>query len=265
MDELLNRFEIAKKIALEAGALALDYFYRRDALVIENKRHITDLVSEADREVEILIRGALRNAFPHDGQLGEEHGLEEGTSGYLWVIDPIDGTAPFLSGLPGWCVSVGLNNGKDNVLGAIFAPVLGEIFSGGRGLGAFVNDRPVSAIKGDLRAAMVGFGMNDRIPLKSAMELISDLSEAGVNWSRYGSGALMLAFVGAGRLSGYCEPRMSLWDCSAGYAIVEGAGGRVRPFPLGEDPSKPAPVLAAGPNAFEELTAIAAFSSTRYE
>src|SRR5690606_36271369 len=109
-------------IARAAGERAKHYYLGRDDLVIETKRSLTDLVSIADREVEELIRAALHEAFPDDGILGEEYGLETGTSGMTWVIDPFDGTAPFLNGLPGWCVSNGLMDAQGPILGAIYAP-----------------------------------------------------------------------------------------------------------------------------------------------
>ena len=86
--------------------MALDYFNRRDSLVIETKRDLQDVVSIADRNVEKLIRQRVEAMFLEDGFLGEEFGHTQGTSGYTWVVDPIDGTAPFVNGMPNWCVSI---------------------------------------------------------------------------------------------------------------------------------------------------------------
>ena len=104
--DLDRRFVLAKAIAQEAGAMALDYFNRRDSLVIETKHDPQDVVSIADRNVEKLLRERVAATFPDDGFLGEEFGHTAGASGYTWVVDPIDGTAPFVSGMPNWCVSV---------------------------------------------------------------------------------------------------------------------------------------------------------------
>jgi myo-inositol-1(or 4)-monophosphatase len=133
--DIAARMARAESVARRAGALALEHFHARDRLVIEAKRHPTDLVSEADREVETLIRRDLAGAFPDDAQLGEEHGLSPGTSGLTWVIDPIDGTAPYLNGLPGWCVSIGACDAEGPAIGVIYAPVLGEMFVSARGQG----------------------------------------------------------------------------------------------------------------------------------
>lgn len=257
-----ERIKVAEGVARAAGALALDYFNRRDALVIETKRHVTDLVSEADRTVETLIRDALAEAFPQDALLGEEHGLTGGTSGFTWVIDPIDGTAPYLNGLPGWCVSIGGHDAEGPALGVIVAPVLGEVFVAARGLGATLNGLPIRVATGDLRSGLLGIGANDRVASDRVGRMLADLMEAGSSWTRYGSGALMLAWVAAGRLVGYAEPRMSAWDCMAAYALIMEAGGKVLPFPDGPGLVRPAPVLGAGPGSFDELTAICGFGTS---
>lgn len=257
-----QKLETAVDLARRAGALALDYFHRRDALVIETKRHVTDLVSQADREVETLIRDGLAKAFPEDAQLGEEHGLSDGSSGFTWVIDPIDGTAPYLNGLPGWCVSIGACDAEGPVLGVIYAPVLDELFIAARGQGATFNGTPVKVIDGDLRAGLLGIGANDRVPSARVGQMLADLSSAGAGWVRYGSGALMLAYVAAGRLVGYAEPRMSAWDCMAAYALILEAGGTIRPFPDGDAMTLPAPVMGAASGAFDELDSLCGFGQS---
>lgn len=259
---MMDRLQVAEQVAREAGALALDYFNRRDALVIEQKRHVTDLVSEADRNVETLIREALAKAFPDDAQLGEEHGLSEGSSGFTWVIDPIDGTAPYLNGLPGWCVSIGGHDADGPALGVIVAPVLGEVFVAARGQGARLNGQPIQVAQGDLRSGLLGIGANDRVASDRVGQMLTDLMDAGSSWTRYGSGALMLAWVAAGRLVGYAEPRMSAWDCMAAYALILEAGGKVLPFPS-DALTAAAPVMGAGPASFDELAGICAFGSSK--
>ncbi|MDB6177437.1 inositol monophosphatase [Paracoccus sp. Z330] len=262
MMDLGTRLQVAEQIARDAAALALEYFHRRDALEIETKRHVTDLVSEADRNVETLIREALARAFPEDAQLGEEHGHEQGSSGFTWVIDPIDGTAPYLNGLPGWCVSIGGHDADGPALGVIVAPVLDEVFAGARGQGATLNGRPLGVLTGDLRSGLLGIGANDRVDPERVGKMLSDLMKAGSAWTRYGSGALMLAWVAAGRLVGYVEPRMCAWDCMAAYALILEAGGKVLPFPTGAAFTHPAPVMGAGPASFDELSDICAFGKT---
>ncbi len=260
-DTSAQRLNRAAEVAQEAGALALKYFHARDRLVIETKRHPADLVSEADREVETLIRAALGAAFPDDALLGEEHGFTEGGSGFTWVIDPIDGTAPYLAGLPGWCISIGGCDADGPALGVIYVPVLGELFVAARGQGARLNGGLIRTGEGDLRSGLLGIGANDRVASDRVGQMLTELMDAGSSWVRYGSGALMLAWVAAGRLVGYAEPRMSAWDCMAGYALILEAGGRVLPFPDGAGLTLPAPVLGAAPGAYDELERICAFGT----
>lgn len=255
--DLQRRVLLAEAIARRAGVLALDSFQARADLLIETKRHAQDLVTEADRQVETLIRKAIAAEFPQDALLGEEHGITPGTSGLTWVIDPIDGTAPFLAGLPGWCISIGAVDDRGPAIGVIYAPVLSEMFVAARGLGATLNGTPIHVTRRfDLRSGLLGIGANDRVEAGQVGRMLADLGKAGASWSRYGSGALMLAWVAAGRLVGYAEPRMSAWDCMAGYCLVEEAGGRVLPFPSGAALLHPAPVLGATTDVYEELLAI---------
>lgn len=255
--DLTARLAAADDIARRAGALALRHFRNRDALHVEAKRTPQDMVSEADREVETLIRDALTNAFPDDALLGEEHGTTSGTSGLTWVIDPIDGTAPFLAGLPGWCVSIGASLADHPVIGVIHAPVLDETFVAARGSGTTLNGAAVRVTDTlDLQTGLLGIGANDRVDADTVGRMLADLMTAGASWTRYGSGALMLSWVAAGRLVGYVEPRMSAWDCMAGYCLIEAAGGQVLAFPGGAAMTRPAPVLDARTGVFDEVLAL---------
>ncbi|HXV29709.1 MAG TPA: inositol monophosphatase, partial [Sinorhizobium sp.] len=132
---LETRLALAETVAREAGATALDYFNRRETLVVETKRDPQDVVSIADREVEHLIRSRIADAYPEDGVLGEEYGLAPGRSGFTWVIDPIDGTSPFVNGMPNWCVSIAVLHDDVPVVGVIAAPCHDELYAGALGLG----------------------------------------------------------------------------------------------------------------------------------
>ncbi len=99
------RMRFARDLAVRAGELGLTYFRALDTLTIESKGH-QDLVSDGDRDVETFIRAAIGAEYPDDGVVGEEHANVAGTSGYVWVIDPIDGTANFVRGIPAWTVVI---------------------------------------------------------------------------------------------------------------------------------------------------------------
>lgn len=264
--DLTARLAQTETIARLAGVCAYGHFRGRGSLAIETKRGLTDMVSVADREVETLIREELQSAFPADAILGEEYGLDPGKSGLTWVVDPIDGTAPFLNGLPGWCVSIGLMDGNGPLLGAIFTPVLDEMFLGARGCGAALNGQPIHVTQRfDLSSGLLGLGGNDRVPPARLGRLHGELAAEGIAWVRYGSGALMLAYVAAGRLVGYCEPRMSLWDCLAAYALIEAAGGKVRPFPAAALQGAPFGVMGTTRADYARLAALTRFEAQDWE
>ncbi|SFB55679.1 myo-inositol-1(or 4)-monophosphatase [Rhizobium sp. NFR07] len=258
-DEIARRHKLAEGIAAEAGKLALGYYRRRDTLVIETKGDPQDVVSIADREVEDLIRKRTGEAFPNDGFLGEEYGLTGGGSGYTWVVDPIDGTSPFVHGMPNWCVSIAVLYKDEPVVGVIHVPCHDELYSGALGNGATLNGKALKlGNTKTIRNAVTGIGANHHVTPQSVGKIVEDILAIGGNFVRLGSGALMLAYVAAGRLAGYYEPYMHAWDCLGGYCLVREAGGWFLPFPSdGERLTKGAPVLAAGPGAAEDLCRIA--------
>jgi myo-inositol-1(or 4)-monophosphatase len=254
-----ERFALAQTLAREAGKLAFDYFNRRETLVVETKRDLQDVVSIADREVEELIRTRFAEAYDTDGVLGEEFGLQAGVSGFTWVVDPIDGTSPFVNGMPNWCVSIALLHAGLPVAGVIYAPCFEELYAASLGKGATLNGKPLTLdASRTIQNGVTGFGANSHVTPASVGKFVEALLEAGGNFIRNGSGALMLAYVAAGRLVGYYEPYMHAWDCLAGYCLVKEAGGWYHPFPTeGERLTKGSPVLAAAPGAIGDLKKIA--------
>ena len=253
------RFTLARAMADEAGALALDYFNRRETLVVEQKRDPQDVVSIADRDVEQLIRKRVAEKFPDDGFLGEEYGLQPGTSGLTWVVDPIDGTSPFVNGMPNWCVSIALLENDDPVIGVIASPCHQETYAAMAGHGATLNGKKLTLDGSrNIRNAVTGIGANNHVTPQVVAKMVEDLLMAGGNFIRNGSGALMLAYVAAGRLVGYYEPYMHAWDCLAGYCLVKEAGGWHHQFPTsGDHLTRGAPVLAAAPGAKDDLRRVA--------
>jgi myo-inositol-1(or 4)-monophosphatase len=253
------RFALARAVADEAGALALDYFNRRDTLVIEQKRDPQDLVSIADREVENLIRRRVAEKFPDDGFLGEEFGLQPGTSGLTWVVDPIDGTSPFVNGMPNWCVSIAVIEENEPIIGVIASPCHQEVYAAATGWGATLNGKPLKLDPSrNIRNAVTGIGANNYVTPQVVARIVENVLAAGGTFMRNGSGALMLAYVAAGRLVGYYEPYMHAWDCLAGYCLVKEAGGWYHHFPTaGDGLTRGAPVLAAGPGARDDLMRVA--------
>ena len=223
---LAERFVLAREIAREAGRAALAFFEDRASLTIDTKLNGQDAVTMADRQVELLLRERIRTSFPEDGLLGEEFGLQEGRSDFTWVLDPIDGTSPFIFGLDAWCVSVAVMARERPVAGVIYAPVADELFAARKGEGASLNGTPLRlGSEATVKSGMVGVGASHRIPPQVVSRFVEQLLEMEGMFIRNGSGALMLAYVAAGRLAAYWEPHMNPWDCLAGLLIVEEAGG----------------------------------------
>ncbi|SDB30207.1 inositol monophosphatase family protein [Bauldia litoralis] len=251
-DQLEQRARVAATVVREAGALALDYFRRRGDLRIDSKG-LQDMVSQADRECEDLIFARLSEAFPADSFLGEEGGLR-GTGSAMWVVDPIDGTANFVRGIPHWCVSIGLIEDGRALCGVLYDPVADELFAGVAGGGATLNGAPIGVTgETDLRKARVGIGFSYRTPVAPHPGDIHALLDAGCEYLRLGSGALGLAYTAAGRLDGYFERHINLWDVAGGLIIVAEAGGRLSDFMTPDVVAEGNEILVATPGIYDQL------------
>jgi myo-inositol-1(or 4)-monophosphatase len=247
--QLSQRFDFATTLIREAGALAAGYFADIASLTVKSKGP-QDLVSEADHNTEVLIRDNLKQAFPEDGFLGEETGpTEVATATGIWVVDPIDGTQPFLSGLADWCVSIAFIVGRTMEIGLVFNPVSGELFAARRGHGATLNGRPIHVAAADsFGDGIVSVGYSLRTKADDVIALFGRLLHAGGMYQRNGSGALSLCYVAAGRLIGYVEMHINSWDCLAALLIIEEAGGQINDFLAGDALHKGNRVVA-GPKA----------------
>ncbi len=255
--EILERYAQAQDIAGRAGALALVYWRSRDSLAIESKVSAQDIVSEADRAIERQIRAEIATNFPDDGCLGEEYGRTDGTSGFTWVIDPIDGTSPYLHGMPNWCVAIAVLRGVEPVVGVISVPTHGEEFAAMLGDGAMLNRAPLHVPEGiGIRNAVTALGCSQHTDPVRAARMVREITAAGGVFFNNGSGALMLAYVAAGRMAGCLSDHMMAWDCLAGLLIVREAGGRTAPFRADGDHGRPDRVLATAPGAWDDLSRI---------
>lgn len=255
---LAPRLAAAEQAARAAGRLLLAHYDRRSQLVIEQKG-LNDFVSIADREAEEAIAAILRPAFPDDGFLGEETGLSGAeTADCVWCVDPLDGTSNFLKGAHNWCVSIGLWSKGEPILGVIYDPLRHELFTGADGIAPSVNGAPiaVSATDGIDRTSL-GLGHNHRVPPAAFAADAERLFSAGGSFRQVGAGALMLAYVAAGRVDGYFERHMWSWDAVAGLALIKAAGGRFAAYP---PPGTALPrgglVLASGPKLYGSLAGL---------
>ncbi len=228
----------AEGMAREAGAL-LRGFYER-GVATEYKGDV-DLVTEADRASEALLVSRLQQAFPHHGIYGEEGTRQGLAQEYRWYVDPLDGTTNFAHGFPVFCVVLGLErrapglaaeNDGEMVAGVIYDPLRDEMFSVERGCGAWLNGRRIH-VSGTrtLQEALTATGFPSQKRHKSPnVHLYQEITLRSHGVRRAGSAALDLAYVACGRLDGYWEFNLNPWDTSAGYLLVEEAGGRVTHF-----------------------------------
>jgi myo-inositol-1(or 4)-monophosphatase len=208
---------------------------RRDFNEVENlqvsKKGPGDFVSIADQRAEEMLYDELMKARPHYGFLGEEGG-EKGEKGAQerWIVDPLDGTANFLHGLPHWAISIGYEFKGELRAGVVYDPIKDEMFYAEKGNGAYLNSRRlrVSSRK-DIKMAAVATGVwiKEKETHKPWLTQLEGLLAAGANIRRWGAGSLDLAYVAAGRYEGFFESLLHPWDVAAGIVIVREAGGQV--------------------------------------
>jgi myo-inositol-1(or 4)-monophosphatase len=235
---MIQLLPTAESIAREAGALLRNFYHR--GVRTEYKGEV-DLVTEADRASEALIGDRLRATFPSHGIYGEE-GTREGLEcEYRWYVDPLDGTTNFAHGFPVFCVVMGCEYRRPGLLaaedgemvaGVIYDPLRDEMFSASRGGGATLNGEPirVSQVR-SLAESLIATGFPSKKRHNSPnVHFYQEFTLRSHGVRRAGSAALDLAYIACGRLDGYWEFQLNPWDTSAGYLLVEEAGGRVTRF-----------------------------------
>jgi myo-inositol-1(or 4)-monophosphatase len=188
-------------------------------------------VSAADRRAEDILRGELAKARPGYGFLGEEGGRQEGPDKtHTWIVDPLDGTTNFLHAIPQFAISIALEREGAIIAGLIYNPANEEMFVAERGKGAFLNDQRLRvAARRRLSEAVIACGLPHlgRGDLALFRKEFAAVQEKVAGLRRFGSAALDLAWVAAGRFDCYWERDLSPWDMAAGVLIVREAGGYV--------------------------------------
>jgi myo-inositol-1(or 4)-monophosphatase len=237
----VKRFEfahVAEGIARQAGALLRDFYAK--GVATEYKGDV-DLVTEADRASEKLIVEKLKAAFPSHGVYGEEGTRNALESEYRWYVDPLDGTTNFAHGFPAFCVILGLERRAKGlaadadgeiVAGVIYDPLRDEMFSAERGRGAWLNGRQIHISKtATLQESLTATGFPSQKRHSSPnIHFYQQITLRSHGVRRAGSAGLDLAYVACGRLDGFWEFNLNPWDTSAGYLLVEEAGGTVTHF-----------------------------------
>jgi len=221
--EALERLlDFAVEAAREAGRITLEYF--QTALTPERKPDRT-LVTAADRKAEERLRALIRQTYPDHGILGEEFGEERGSSGWTWIIDPLDGTASFVHGVPLFGVLLGLEIDGQVVLGVANFPWLEELVSAAMGMGCFWNGRRagVSAVD-DLKEALLLYTDSASFEPHGRERPFRRLLAATRMHRSWGDcyGHILVA---TGRAEVMLDPVMNVWDCAALLPILQEAGG----------------------------------------
>jgi myo-inositol-1(or 4)-monophosphatase len=254
----------AAEIAREAGALLREFYAR--GVETEYKGDV-DLVTEADRTSEQLIVERLHAAFPDHGVFGEEGAREGLENEYRWYIDPLDGTTNFAHGFPVFCVvlgcerrAAGLSAEQDGemVAGVIYDPLRDEMFAAERGAGATLNGKTIHASRTKkLQESLIATGFPSHKRHRSPnVHFYQEFTLRSHGVRRAGSAALDLAYVASGRLDAFWEFNLNPWDTSAGYLLMEEAGGKITHFDGGKFTLDSREVFASNGLIHDEMQAL---------
>lgn len=228
----------AEETAILAGETAMRYF--RQPLNIAIKANIRDVVTDGDKASEAVILPRLREAYPDYGIVSEESGLSdvEGAE-YFWHIDPIDGTTNYAAGWPFFSISIALADANNRpVAGVVYNPCYKELFSAARGMGATLNGETVHVSRTPVLEQSLlcsGFKVHRNGREIENLDLWHEMLLHARDLRRFGSAALELSSIGAGRLDGYWEHGLHTWDILAGVLIAQEGGAIVSDFSGGEE------------------------------
>ncbi|MFK7938308.1 MAG: inositol monophosphatase family protein [Roseovarius sp.] len=250
---------VMMKAARKAGRSLAKDFREVENLQVSMKG-AGDFVSRADIAAEAILKEELMAARPTYGWLAEEEGEIEGQDPTRrWIVDPLDGTTNFLHGLPHWAVSVALEHKGQIIAGVIYDASKDELFFAEKGEGAFMNE---SRLRVSGRSSMIesifatGVPFGGRSDLPETLQDLARLMPSCAGVRRFGSAALDMAYVAAGRYDGFWERRLNAWDMAAGVLIVKEAGGLIEPLTPGKDILEDGDVICANEAIFTKFTKV---------
>jgi len=248
---------IMMKAARKAGRSLVKDFREVENLQVSMKG-AGDFVSRADLAAEAILKEELLGARPTYGWLAEEEGEIEGQDPTRrWIVDPLDGTTNFLHGLPHWAVSIALEHKGQIVSGVIYDPAKDELFFAEKGEGAFMND---SRLRVSGRSSMIesifatGLPFGGRSDLPETLQDLARLMPTCAGVRRFGSAALDMAYVSAGRYEGFWERRLHAWDLAAGIIIARESGALIEPLTPGGDILNDGEVICANEAIFQKFS-----------
>lgn len=217
-----NRFELAIGIVKEAGNFLRKSFGSGEI----SSETAYDVKLKQDVESESIIINGIEKSFSEDGYISEEKGEKKGSSGYVWIIDPLDGTVNYFRGIPHCSVSIACI-GKEDSFGMVYDFFRDEIFTAQKGKGAFLNGKSISVSKTEeMKDAVISFGlMKGKEEIKDGISLLSEVASNVKKIRMMGSAALDICYVASGRTDIFFEIGLNVWDIGAGKIILEEAGG----------------------------------------
>src|SRR6056297_2730336 len=250
---------VMMQAARKAGRSLVKDFGEVENLQVSSKG-AGDFVSRADIAAEKIVREELMGARPNYGWVGEESDPVAGKDPTRrWIVDPLDGTTNFLHGLPHWAISIALEHKGKIVAGVIYDAAKDEMFFAEKGEGAWINEKRLR-VSGRHRmiesifATGVPFGGRSDLP--TTLQDLARLMPACAGVRRWGSAALDMAYVAAGRYDGFWERRLNAWDLAAGIIIVREAGGFVEPLAEGGNILEDGEVICANEVIFEKFARV---------
>src|SRR3954451_2453381 len=237
---------------------------KRDLGEIENLqvslKGPANFVSLADKRAEQMLYEDLSKARPGYGFIGEEGGTREGSDGsHTWIVDPLDGTTNFLHGIPQFAISIGLRREDTLIAGLVYNPANDELYIAERGKGAFLNDQRLRvAGRRTLDDCVIACGLPHmgRGDHDLSRREMTEIQPRVAGLRRFGSAALDMAFIAAGRFDGYWERNLSPWDMAAGTVIIREAGGIVSGIAGDDDAMKTGHVVCGNEYVHAELVKI---------
>ena len=234
-----NAYEKELDVAIRAAREAAKIIGQRAGSIDDESvraKGLNDLVTEVDEQVQQLIIRTLQETFPGSRFLAEEgddFSSSDHSEGYLWIIDPIDGTTNFMHGVPPYAVSIALRHDDDLAVGVVLDASRGELFTATRGGGLYVNgtEHRVSSTErlGD-SLITTGFPYREVAHVEQYLEVLGEFMRRSRGVRRPGSAAIDLAYVACGRFDGFFETGLKPWDVAAGMLLVEEGGGVVTDY-----------------------------------
>lgn len=251
---------IMMKAARKAGRSLVKDFREVENLQVSMKG-AGDFVSRADLAAEAILKEELMGARPTYGWYAEEGGEEPGKDPTRrWIVDPLDGTTNFLHGLPHWAISIALEHKGEIVAGVIFDAAKDEMFYAEKGEGAWLNDSQRLRVSGRNRMIesifATGLPFGGRADLPETLKDLARLLPATAGVRRWGSAALDLAYVAAGRYDGFWERSLNSWDLAAGVILVKEAGGFVQPLNPAGNILEDGEVICANEPIFDQFAKV---------